>query len=122
MRRQVLSPVQRSSRSVLSVLSVAVAQPATAPIRVLIGYGYGNHDWRHTTECVQAILSDAGGCEVAVETAPRNDAPGHAAWRPAFADHDVVVQVSNSIRNGNRWPEGARNAYPGNTSGSRMSL
>jgi hypothetical protein len=92
----------------LSTLSV---QGANRPIRVLIIDGYSNHDWRHTTECAASLLLASGLCEVTVSTAPLNGSPDHAAWQPDFENCDVVVQVCNSLGNGNAWPASVQDAF-----------
>ncbi len=67
-----------------------------AKIRVLILDGFSNHDWQRTTLLLRGILESAGEFEVQVSTAPQE--PGSAAWaawRPHFADFDVVIQTCN---------------------------
>lgn len=65
-------------------------------IRVLILDGFSNHDWQRTTLLLRGILASAGEFDVQVSTAPQD--PGSAAWqawRPRFADYDVVIQTCN---------------------------
>lgn len=85
----------------------------TKPIRVLIVDGYGNHDWKRTTQCVRAILATTGRFDVNVSTVPAhmND-PAYAGWCPAFTDYDVVMQTCNDLNgNGPPWPAPARAAF-----------
>jgi hypothetical protein len=77
---------------------------ASSPIRVLAIDGYSNHDWRHTTECLLAVLVESGKCEVTVYTAPTTGSPTHAAWRPEFREYDVVVQICNNLGSDHAWP------------------
>lgn len=82
--------------------AVRAAEP---PVRVLIVDGYSNHDWRLTTALIRGILEPTGLFAVSVTTAPpTKDAPGWDAWRPNFADHDVVIQTCNDLGGGPPWP------------------
>ena len=77
----------------------------TEKLSVLIVDGFSNHDWRVTTSLVRTLLEDSGLFRVEVSTAPETaDAEGWDAWRPQFADYDVVVQNCNDIRGGPSWP------------------
>ncbi len=89
----------------LAGLLLASTASANPKIKVLIVDGFSNHDWRYTTECIQALLLDSGLCEVTVTTAPLKDSPALAQWRPEFRQFNVVVQNCNSLGNGNRWPD-----------------
>src|ERR1700675_1089479 len=65
-------------------------------IRVLIVDGFSNHDWKQTTVLLRGVLKAAGGFEVSVSTAPIDpNTAAWAAWRPRFADYDVVIQTCN---------------------------
>ncbi|HWA27982.1 MAG TPA: ThuA domain-containing protein [Lacunisphaera sp.] len=78
---------------------------AESPIRVLMVDGYSNHDWRLTTALIRGILEPTGLFKVDVSTAPpTKDAPGWDAWRPKFADYDVVIQTCNDLGGGPSWP------------------
>jgi type 1 glutamine amidotransferase len=87
--------------------------PSSAPLRVLIVDGFGNHDWQRTTRLIQGILAGHPGFRTAVATAPaRADDPGHAAWKPDFSAFDVVIQTCNDINgSGAPWPEQARRDF-----------
>jgi hypothetical protein len=88
----------------LALLSSGNAADATK-IRVLITDGCSNHDWQLTTRAIRAILEPTGLFTVDVSTAPPSkDAPGWDAWRPKFADYDVVIQHYNDINGGAPWP------------------
>jgi hypothetical protein len=94
-------------RSLLAFLFLVTVANAAEParIRVLITDGCSNHDWRLTTASIRAILEPTGLFTVAVSTAPPSkDAPGWDAWRPKFADYDVVIQHYNDIGGGAPWP------------------
>ena len=78
-----------------SVLGIP-ANAAEHKIRVLIVDGFSNHDWKQTTVLLRGILAAAGGFEVSVSTAPIDpNSAAWAAWRPRFADYDVVIQTCN---------------------------
>ena len=72
------------------------ANAAEHKIRVLIVDGFSNHDWKQTTVLLRGVLKAAGGFEVSVSTAPIDpNTAAWAAWRPRFADYDVVIQTCN---------------------------
>jgi len=73
-------------------------------INVLIVDGFSNHDWAHTTRCIQAVLGEAGGFDVSVSTYPEH-AQDVAVWTPAFEKYDVVIQTCNDLGGGPRWPQ-----------------
>jgi hypothetical protein len=77
--------------------SEQAAAPADARIRVLIIDGVNNHDWERTTAATRATLEHSGRFVVEVSTSPTRDASREewAAWRPRFADYDVVVSNFN---------------------------
>jgi type 1 glutamine amidotransferase len=78
------------------------AFPPPRPLRVLILDGQNNHDWRRTTASLRGTLDAAHRFTVEVSTTPEAKAAPEAwdAWRPRFADFDVVV----SNYNGESWP------------------
>jgi type 1 glutamine amidotransferase len=71
--------------------------------------GQNNHKWVETSPELKAILEDGSLCKVDVSTAPDNKATDEqwAAWRPKFADYQVVV----SNYNGKLWPDEVRDAF-----------
>lgn len=72
---------------------------------VLIVDGFGNHDWRHTTQCIKTLLEQSGTFEVSVSTYPADGGPAAAeAWNPLYENFDVVIQTCNDIGGGPRWP------------------
>jgi len=88
------------------------ASNAVTPIRVLIVDGYSNHDWQLTTKLLLAILEPSGVCHCNVSTAPPTaDSPGWDTWRPAFANHDVVIQTCNDIQGGPSWPAAVKRSF-----------
>lgn len=94
--------------AILSSPSVA----DTKPIRVLIIDGFSNHDWKHTTELIRGIIEPTGLFNVTVSTAPPTTAsPGWDAWRPRFANYDVVIQNSNDIFGGPSWPRAVQQDF-----------
>lgn len=73
-------------------------------VRVLIVDGFSNHDWKHTTRCIQAILEQSAEFDIAVSTFPADGGTDVIeAWNPQFAAYDVVIQTCNDIKNGTRW-------------------
>lgn len=115
-------------RVLLCLLATSLAGflPASASagdrkIRVLIVDGFSNHDWPQTTAMLRGILEQAGDFAVSVSTAPpRTDTAAWAAWRPRFADFDVVMQTCND-NGGNgllegvsvkpQWPEAVKKDF-----------
>jgi len=77
------------------VLPAAAKKERDSTIRVLIVDGFSNHDWQQTTSLLQGILQAAGGFEVSVSTMPAMGSDAWSAWRPRFADYDVVIQTCN---------------------------
>jgi len=73
--------------------------PAAPPakVKVLMLDGQNNHDWKKTTLATKATLLATGRFEVDVATTPvdRKASEEWAAWRPSFADYDVVFSNYN---------------------------
>ncbi len=90
-----------------SLLSLAETPPAK--LRALIIDGQNNHKWEITTPVLRHALESSNAFTVAVSTTPPKGAPAEAwaAWKPAFADYDVVV----SNYNGEDWPEAVRASF-----------
>ncbi len=86
-----------------AVLGFCCAARATEShdIHVLIVDGFSNHDWQHTTRCIQSVLMQSPAIKVSVSTCPTNNV---SAWDPRFIDYDVVIQTCNDIKSGTRWP------------------
>lgn len=86
-------------------------------IRVLIVDGQNNHDWPPTTAWLKKFLAATGRCTVAVSTTPPKEIaatdPAWTAWRPKFADYDVVLSNFNGgdKANGTRWPADVEAAF-----------
>lgn len=115
-------------RFLLSLLAISFAGllPASASaagrkIRVLIVDGFSNHDWPQTTAMLRGLLEATKDFTVSVSTAPQEtDAARWAAWRPRFADYDVVIQTCND-NGGNgllegvspkpRWPQAVKQDF-----------
>ncbi|MGA3034054.1 MAG: ThuA domain-containing protein [Terracidiphilus sp.] len=57
--------------------------------------GFGNHDWQQTTMLLRGTLRSEGGFAVDVSTMPPMASAAWTAWRPRFADYDVVIQTCN---------------------------
>ena len=96
---------------VMSGAFAITGHTAESRIRVLIVDGYSNHDWQLTTRLIRGILEPAGVFDIAVSTAPpTKDAPGWDAWRPRFADFDVVIQTYNDLGGGPSWPRAVQEA------------
>lgn len=105
---------------------IACAPPGFArthqgKIRVLIVDGFSNHDWQQTTLLLRGILENAGEFTVDVSTTPIE--PGSAAWeawRPRFADYDVVIQTCNDnagngllqgLKQKPQWPDAVKQDF-----------
>lgn len=74
-------------------------------IKVLIVDGFGNHDWRHSTRCIRAVLDQSPEFDVSVSTFPSDGSPQDVeVWNPRFDDYDVVIQTCNDIGGGPQWP------------------
>lgn len=90
------------------LLHMSIAQSEAADqeaIKVLIVDGFSNHDWRHSTRCIRAILEQTDGFDVSVSTYPNGGTlQDVTAWNPRFAAYDVVIQTCNNIGGGPRWP------------------
>lgn len=81
-------------------------------IRVLIIDGVSNHNWKLNTRLIRGILEPGGLFEVAVSTSPPTaTSPGWDAWRPKFADYDVVLQTYNDINGGPPWPQEVKTQF-----------
>lgn len=78
------------------------------PLRVLIVDGVNNHDWQAGTSFLKSTLERTGRFRVEVSTTPPREASAEqwAAWRPRFADYQVVIQNFNGghLADGLRWP------------------
>ena len=76
-------------------------------ISVLIVDGFSNHDWRKTTEFIEATLTQTGLFDVTVTTSPgQPDSADWGQWRPKFADYDAVVLNWNNVNRPElRWPQ-----------------
>jgi putative membrane-bound dehydrogenase-like protein len=72
-----------------AALLLAISASA-APIRVLIVDGHNNHDWRSTTDCLQATLEATGRFSVAVSTAPSQAFP-RVPHRSQPADKEALA-------------------------------
>ncbi|VGO23342.1 ThuA domain-containing protein [Pontiella sulfatireligans] len=86
--------------AMFGLFSMASAGEGKA-VRVLIVDGFSNHDWKHTTRCLQALLEQTPGFDVSISTFPADDA---ASWNPDFAAYEVVIQTCNDIGGGPQWP------------------
>lgn len=103
-------------RGLFALLVFFVANPflaaAEPPIRVLLVDGYSNHDWKLTTALIRGFLEPTGLFQVTVSTAPATkDAPDWDAWRPKFADYDVVIQTCNDLGGKPTWPRAVQEDF-----------
>jgi len=115
----------RSSLCLIAILFAGVlpgsAKSPHGKIRVLIVDGFSNHDWQQTTQLLRGILASADEFTVDVSTAPQDTgSTAWSAWRPRFADYDVVIQTCNENgTNGNLqglkvkpdWPEAVKKDF-----------
>jgi uncharacterized protein len=117
-------------------LAAVAARAEPAKLKALIIDGQNNHKWADTTPLLKAILENSGRFTVNVSTTPpekgkgpqlpKNATPEQqaaqvealkawqtdtaarwAAWRPRFADYDVVVLNYT----GDDWPDEVRAAF-----------
>ena len=106
-----LKPISVAGATALFLLVAAHLAPVCAadPIAVLIVDGQNNHDWALTTHATRAILVATGRFRVDVTTTPKKNSPDAdwAAWRPRFAEYDLVL----SNYNGERWPGRVEKAF-----------
>ena len=102
-------------KNAILLLSIGTIVAHAEPLKVLLVDGQNNHNWVQTSPVLKAILEEGGLCKVDVSTAPDNKATEDkwAAWRPKFADYQVVV----SNYNGKLWPEDVRDAFEKYVSG-----
>src|ERR1035441_9276948 len=115
----------RTSLCLIAILFAGVlpgsAKSPHGKIRVLIVDGFSNHDWQQTTLLLRGILASAGEFTVEVSTAPQETgSAAWTAWRPRFADYDVVIQTCNENgTNGNLqglkvkpdWPDAVKKDF-----------
>ena len=97
---------------VLLATLVASSGFAADKIKVLIVDGVNNHNWAATTKATKATLAQTGRFATTVSTSPGKKASKEdwGAWKPAFADFDVVV---SNFNDGGRtlWAEATRKAF-----------
>lgn len=86
------------------ILLISCLTAVAEPIKVLIVDGFSNHDWKHTTASLQALLSEKEEFDVSVSTYSGEE------WRPAFSEFDVVIQSCNNIKCKTRWPQDVEKA------------
>ena len=108
-----LSRRQFALRSLAAAVGTRTARPLGASvlqqrIRVLIVDGINNHDWKTATHGITEILARTGLFTVDVSTTPSREAPARAwdAWRPSFANYDVIINNFNGgdSASGIQWP------------------
>jgi uncharacterized protein len=82
---------------------------ADGKLKVLIIDGQNNHAWKATTPVMKWVLEQTGRFSVDVSTTPPSKAAKAAwdAWRPRFADYDVLL----SNYNGDEWPAEVKQAF-----------
>jgi len=89
------------------LLAASLLPGQAEPLQTLIIDGQNNHDWKATTPVMTKVLEETGLFKVKVETAPENDGPELAAFKPDFAKYKVVVMNYN----GALWGEATRKAF-----------
>lgn len=90
------------------ILAVANACLAADPIRVLLLTGKNNHDWRHTTPCLQEILADKDTFNVRITEQPQT------CTAKDFAVCDIILSNWNNWGDNGpdaQWPETTRTAF-----------
>ena len=88
-------------------------QGHAAALRALIIDGQNNHDWKATTPVLKKTLEETGLFTVDVATAPGENDPALATFKPDFAKYKVVVMNYN----GAMWSEATRKAFEDYMSG-----
>lgn len=112
-------PILRVLALLLAALVPAFRpEPAAAAekLKVLLVDGQNNHNWRATSPILKEFLERSGRFAVDVATTPTDKKAPPEAWdafRPKFADYDVVL----SNYNGDLWPEPVRTALESYVSG-----
>lgn len=76
-------------------------------LKALIIDGQNNHDWKATTPVLKRALEESKLFTVQVATAPGENDPALAGFKPEFAKYDVVVMNYN----GAMWGEATRKAF-----------
>ena len=92
-----------------AALLCAAGLQAAEKIKVLLVDGQNNHKWQETTPVLVEALESCGQFKVTVSTSPKKgaDSAAWAAWKPAFAEADVVL----SNYNGQDWPEDVKSSF-----------
>lgn len=93
----------------IAALSLASADAAEQPVKVMIIAGQNNHAWQKSTPLLKAMLDKDGHFEAVVNNSPAAGAPREAwdAWQPDFAGVGCVLLNYN----GEMWPERIRKAF-----------
>ncbi|MEP4079460.1 ThuA domain-containing protein [Haloferula sp.] len=91
--------------------------PLEKKLRILITDGFGNHDWKATTEDIKAILKTDPSIQCEVSTVPKEKSKEWEKWLPPFSDYDLIIQNTTDIRVGESWPEPAQRALESYVSG-----
>src|SRR5437763_1339018 len=86
---------------VLWLAQAAAAAPP--PLRTLIIDGQNNHDFKHTTPVLKAILEGSGLFQVDVLTTPPKGGD-FTTFKPDFSKYQVVVSNYNEFPTGDKWP------------------
>lgn len=99
------------------MLNLPVIAKASSQVDVLVVDGFGNHDWRATTQDIQAILTQDPAVSCEVSTVPAEGSEAWSSWLPDFSKYDVIIQNTTDISVGGSWPEPAKSAFEAYVSG-----
>ena len=97
--------------SLLVAMTSCISKAPKDKAQVLIVDGFSNHDWKKTTQIIQRLLQTEADIELTVATVPAMDHANWASWNPQFKKFDVVIQNTNDINNGSKWPLAAKKSF-----------
>ncbi len=83
-------------------------KPLKPKVRVMVIGGQNNHDWKKSTPYLNDTLNRDPHIEATIVNAPSdNNDKSWRAWKPRFADYDVVLLDYN----GKMWPDRIRSDF-----------
>ena len=113
--------ITRLLTSLLTVAALALTgithANAAEPLKVLIVDGQNNHNWQDTSPFLKKQLEATDRFAVDISTSPNENAADSEwdAWRPKFADYDVVMSNFNNRKKKDgslsEWPAEVQRAF-----------
>lgn len=104
--------------TLFSLLALAATtNAADDKVRVLIIDGQNNHNWKDTSPFLEKQLEASDRFDVDISTSPNENAEQSEwdAWRPKFADYDVVLSNFNNRKTKagtlSQWPKDVQKAF-----------